>query len=170
MTASPLVWPAEVPRARLLAPEKHGHLVRERHARETDRRAWRVLVVRLLDVREVRAHVLVRDHLGDRQHLHVAAGVVVVLVRVDHVAQRLVRYRLHLREDVAVIAVEHVVDEHDPLVCREHRDVSTFAGDHMETGLDLRDAQRPGWFGVLCVDDPRAGERGDHEKRKQGAT
>ena len=102
-------------RADLLAPDMDRELIRERDARQPDRRARRVLVVGPLDVREVRADVLVRDDLGDRQHLEVAAGVVVVLMRVDDVTQRLVGDRLDLREDVGMVAVEHVVNQHDAL-------------------------------------------------------
>ena len=93
----------------------HGELVGEGDARQPDRRARRVLVVRALDVLEVGADVLVRDHLGQRQHLEVAAGVVVVLVRVDDVVERLVGDGLDLREDAGVVAVEHVVHEHHAL-------------------------------------------------------
>ena len=57
-----------------------------------------------------------RDDLGDRQHLEVAARVIVVLMRVEHEAQRLVRDALHLREDVGVVAIEHVIDQDDAFV------------------------------------------------------
>ena len=39
---------------------------------------------------EVGARVLVRDHFGDRQHLEIAAGMIVVLMRVQHVPERLI--------------------------------------------------------------------------------
>ena len=102
-------------RADLLAPDMDRELIRERDARQPNRRSRRVLVVGPLDIGEIRADVLVRNDFGDRQHFEVAAGVVVVLMRVDDVPQRLVGYRLDLREDVGMVAVEHVVNQHDSL-------------------------------------------------------
>ena len=68
-----------------------------------------------------------RNHLGDRQHLQIAAGVIVVLMGVDDIAQRLIRHRLDLRKDVGVVAIEHVVNEDDTLRCRVEGDVAAFA-------------------------------------------
>ena len=76
----------------------------------------------------MRAHVLVRDHFGDRQHQRVTARVIVVLMSIDYIAKRLGRRGSYLSQDVVVIPVEHVVHEHDAFGRREHGDVSTFAG------------------------------------------
>jgi hypothetical protein len=58
-----------------------------------------------------------------------------MLVRIDHVLQRLVGDRLHLREDVGVVAVEHVIDEDNTIVRRIQRDVAAFTGDHVQVAL-----------------------------------
>src|SRR5688572_30074328 len=129
------VAPAEVVRLDVPAAQMHVQPIAERDSWQTDRRAWRVLVVRPLQVLQVRVHVAVRDHFGDRQHLEIAAGVIVVLVRVDHIPQRSVGDELHLGEDVGVVAVEHVVHQDDALGGGVDRDIAALAGDHVQVTL-----------------------------------
>ncbi len=57
------VTAAEVLRPDLFAADLHDELTRERDVRQADCRSRSVLVVRLLDVLEVLAHVVVRDHV-----------------------------------------------------------------------------------------------------------
>ena len=75
------------------------------------------------------------DHFGDRQHLHITARMIVVLVRIDDVLQRLVGDRLHLRKDIRVVAVEHVIDEDHAVVRRIQRDVAAFTRNHVQVAL-----------------------------------
>ncbi len=60
---------------------------------------------------------------------------VVVLVRVDDVAQRSVGDLPDLGKDVGVIAVEHVIDEDDAVVRGIERDVATLTGDHVQVAI-----------------------------------
>ncbi len=128
----------------------------EGDARQADGRAGRVLVIRLLQVGQVGADVPVRDHLGQRQHPEIAAGVIVVLVGIDDVAQRLARDGLDLRQDVGVIAMEHVVHEDDPFARHVERDVAALPRDHVQVAAHARRRQRTGWFANLGVTDPGA--------------
>ena len=134
---------AEPVRAHFLAAEPDRRLVGERDARQANRRARRVFEVRRAVRHQVGARVLVGDDLGNRQHQRVAAGVVVVLMRVDDVAQGLARQRLHLREDVVVIPVEHVVDENHALARHVERDIAAVARHHVEVVFDFLSLQRP---------------------------
>ena len=131
-----------------------GELIRERDARQADRRSRRVLVVRPLDVGQIGADVLVRDDLRNRQHLEVAARMVIVLMRVDHVPQGLAGHRLDLREDVGVVAVEHVVNQDDPLGRRVEGHVATLTRDHVQITLHPLRPQRSRRLGRLRVNRP----------------
>ena len=126
---------AEIVSLNLLAAKIDRELVRERDAWQPDRCSRRVLVVRALDIGQVGADVPVRDHLRNRQHLEVAAGVIVVLVSVDDVTQGLVRHRLDLREDVGMVAVEHVVNQDNALGRRVEGHVATLTRDHVQITL-----------------------------------
>ncbi len=102
-------------RANFFAAQVHRHFVGERHARQA----------RLFEQRHVGAGIAMRDHLGiHREHLRVAARMVVVLVGVQHVLDGFVGHRPQLFQDLVVIAVEHVVDENHALIGHLHRDVS----------------------------------------------
>ena len=163
------VRPAEVVRLHVLPTEMHVELIGERDARQSDRCTRRVLVVRTLQVLQVGVDIPVRDHLGDRQHLEVAAGMVVVLVGVDDVLQRLVGDRLHLREDVGMVAIEHVVHEDDAVARGIERDVAPLARDHVQVALHLLGAKRARRLCRLRVHRPRAlqHEDGDEETKER---
>src|SRR5262249_37276971 len=90
-----------------LTAEVHGEFIRESYPWQSDRRAWRVLIVGLLDVFEVRSNISMCDDLGDWKHLEIAAGMIVVLMRVDDVLDWLVCNRLYLSENVSVVSIEH---------------------------------------------------------------
>ena len=138
----------EVVRLHLFATQVDGQFGRERDARQADGRSRRVLVIRLLDVGQIGADVLVRDDLGNRQHLEVAAGVVVVLVGVEDVAQRPVGNRLDLGEDVGVVAIEHVVDQDHPFRRHVESDVASLTRDHVQLPFTRSVRRGPGVFAV----------------------
>src|SRR5215471_17314138 len=94
-----------------LAAEVYGEFIRESYPRQADRRARRVLIVRLLDMFEVGSNISMCNDLSDWEHLEIAAGMIVVLMRVDDVLDRLVCNRLYLSQNVRVVSIEHVVDE-----------------------------------------------------------
>src|SRR5678815_5547407 len=121
----------EVFRSNLLASKMHGELVGERDPGKADRRAGRIFVIRLLDVAEISARIPMGNDFGDRKHLHVAAGMIVVLMGVQDITQWLVSDRFDLREDVGVVSVEHVVDENDTFRSDVHCDVAAFTRDHI---------------------------------------
>jgi len=101
----------------------------------------------------------------------IAAGMVVMLVRVQHVANGLVRDRLHQCQDVGVIPIEHVVDEHDTVVGHLHRDVAAFSRDHVEVAPDAFDAQRARWLRRLCISGQRTSAKnnqGDGDSAADG--
>src|SRR5262249_7391727 len=95
---------AEVLRANFLASEMNRELFRKRDAGKRDGRAGRVFVVWLLNVLQIGAHVLMGDALGDRQHLQITAGMIVVLMGVDDVSNRLLGDRFHLGQYVGVVS------------------------------------------------------------------
>ena len=84
---------------------------------------------------EVCPGVTVGDDLRDRQQARRAAGVVVVLVGVEDVADRLGSDAPDLREQGVMIAVVHVVDEHHPFTRHVRRDVAALARDHVQVAL-----------------------------------
>ncbi len=153
-------------RAHFLAAEKHRRLVGEGDARQADGRAGGVFEIRCPMRDQVVARVLVRDDLRNRQHQRVAAGMVVVLMRVDDVAQRLIGDRLHLREDVVVVPVEHVVHQNHALGGHQHRDVAAVAGHHIEVVFHLLGLERPRGPLRLRVDDPRRLHGGNEGNRE----
>jgi hypothetical protein len=105
----------------------------------------------------------VGDDLGERKHLEIAAGMVVVLVGVEHIAQRLVGNRPHLRQDVRVVAIEHVVDEDHPFVGHGDGHVAAFPRDHVEIAPHALDAQRS--WRLLCL--RRAHQDAKHQEKRQ---
>ena len=135
---------AKVTRSDLLAAQVQRELVRERDVRQADRRAGRVFVVRLLDVAEIDADILLRDDVRDLEQLGVAARVVVVLVCVEHVDDRLVGHRGYFRDDVVRVPIEHVV--HENHACAGHVDghVAAFARDHVKIAFHALDVHRLG--------------------------
>jgi hypothetical protein len=107
----------------------------------------------------------VRDDFDDRKHLGIAAGVIVVLMRVEDVAERLAGNRLHLRKDVRMVAIEHVVDQDDTFTRDVHGNVAALARNHVQLALHLFQAQWTGWLGVLSVQ--RVGHLHDSNCGKQ---
>ena len=82
-----------------------------------------------------REHVVVRDDdgAGFAERL-VAAGMVEVPVRVDHVLDVAAAGRAHGRENLGVQRRELRVDEHGAVGARRQRDVAAFADQHEEAG------------------------------------
>ena len=138
--------------------------VGERDPWQADGRAWCVFVVRLLDVDQVGPGVSVCDDFGDREHLEIATGMVVVLVGVQHVFERLVGHRFHLSHDVGVVPIEHVVHEDDALAGHIQGDIPTFARNHVQVALHPVHAERARGLGALGVRHPCALE---HKNRDQ---
>jgi len=66
------------------------------------------------------------DDLGDRKHLEIAAGVIVVLMCIDDVLDWLVCNRLYLSQNVGVVPIEHVVDEDHSVRSDVRRDIPSF--------------------------------------------
>ena len=94
-----------------LTAKMYREFIRESYPQQADRRAQRVLIVQLLDMFKVGSNISMCNDLSDWKHLEVAAGMIVVLMRVDDVLDRLVCNRLYLSKNVRVVSIEHVVDE-----------------------------------------------------------
>jgi hypothetical protein len=133
----------------------NGKLVGERHIRQADRQARCVLIIRLLNIFEIGAYVSMRNDIGERQHFQIAAGVVVVLVRVQYVDDRFVGDRSDGCENAFVVPVEHVVDENDANACDIGRNVAALAGQQIEPGADRFDIDRGGGFQALGLSESR---------------
>ena len=106
---------AEVKHLDLRTPQEHRGFVREDDTRRTG----------LIVPNDVRAGVLVRDHLGGRHEVGVAAGMVVVMMRVEHVLDRLVGDAPDLLGDEIEAVRELVVDDDHPVVGYPDRNVPT---------------------------------------------
>ena len=102
----------------------------------------RVFVVRLLDVAEIDADILLRDDVGDLEQLGVAARVIVVLVRVDDVDDRLVRHRRYFRDHVVRVPVEHVIHQDHARASHVNGHIAAFPRDHVEVALHALDVHR----------------------------
>jgi hypothetical protein len=85
----------------------------------------------------VGARILVNNDLGDRQKLLIAAGVVAVLVRVEHILHRLIGHALDLRQDLGDVGVEFVVHYDDALIRHVGRNISAVVRNDVEIVLDL---------------------------------
>ena len=82
-----------------------------------------------------------------------------VLMRVQHVLQRLVGDGPHLRQDVVRIPLVHVVHEQDAFACDVDGDVAALTGDHEQVLLELLHARGSRRWPALCVGRPGAEER-----------
>ena len=88
------------------------------------------------------ARVLVADDLCRLEELRVAAGVIAVVVRADHVLHRLVGHALDQSNDLVVVRREHVVHEDHALVRHPHgQRVGAGIEDGVEPRLHLLDGQ-----------------------------
>ena len=152
---------AEPQRPCLDVAEVDRKLVGENEIREPDRQARIVLIVRLPDVRQVGTNVLVGNDVGDRQQLQIATGMIVVLVRIELVDDRLIGDRCDGGQNIVMVPVEHIIDEHDAVVGHIGRDVAAFAGDHVELALDALDRQLRGRAKALGIRRARDVGRAD---------
>src|SRR5215475_8682728 len=150
------VTSSEILCSNLLPAEVYRELIRKCDPGQSDGRAWRVLIIGLLDVFEVSSYVSMCDDVRDGKHLEIAAGMIVVLMGIDNVLYRLVGNRLYLSQNVGVVSIEHVVDEHHSFHSDVRRDISTFSRNQVQLVSDSFHAERPGLFRILRVDDPRA--------------
>jgi hypothetical protein len=112
---------------------------------------------------EIGSHVLMSDDFCNRKHFEIAAGMVVVLMRVDHIPDGLAGDGLHLSQDIGMVPIKHVIDEDHTLGRNEHRDVSPLSGDQVQIVFDFGGAQWTGRFRILRVYGPCT-----HEEKHRG--
>ena len=67
------------------------------------------------------------DDFDSRRHRIIRAGVIIVMMRVDHVPNRLVGEFADRLHHLRVVAVVHVVDQDDAFVGDVGRDVAALA-------------------------------------------
>jgi hypothetical protein len=96
------------------------------------------------------------NDFSDRKHLEVAPGMIVVLMRIQHISKRLVGNGPHLRQNIGVVPVEHVVNEDNALARGIERDITAFAGDHVKVAFDPSCAKNARRLLCLCVNNPSA--------------
>lgn len=102
-------------------------MILERHVRKSRLRVYEQAVTRT--ARHVLARLLGRDHLNVHLlHLDVAASVVRVVMRINHISDRLVGDLLQLRHDAVVVDRELIVHKHHAFVGDERGRV---AGDEV---------------------------------------
>ena len=124
---------AEVVRLNLRAAEIDGGLIAEGDARRR---------IHLLRPHHVGARVLVREDIGRLDELHIAAGVVAVLMRVDHVFHRKTGDGFHALHDLGEVPLELVVDQDDAFGRDADGDIAAAFGDDVEVLLHLLDLER----------------------------
>lgn len=138
--------------------EKDGELIGKHDVGQTDRQTGVVLVVGLANIRQVGANVSMRDDVGDRQHSEISAGMVVVLVRIEHIPDRLIRDRCDGLEDGVMVSIEHVVDENHAFARDIDGNVAAFPREHVEIVAYALDRQYPR--------EALGGKRRRHKPRK----
>src|SRR5688572_2031368 len=148
---------AEVMDLHALAAQIQPHAVFERDVRGT----------RLIGLDHLAPRTLRGDDLNVlRLHLRIPAAVVAVIMRVDHVAHRLVRQLADLRHQVVEVDLELVVDEDQALIRDENRRVAgnQVVVDDEEVVPDLDRRQRGRLVAELGVDvgtEENDGQRDD---------
>ena len=91
------------------------------------------------------------------RELGVAAAVIRMMMRAEHVLHRLIGHALHLRHDAFVVLLELVVHQDDAFAGDIDRDVAAVAFDLVQIVLDLVERQRRGLLAlILRVSDPAA--------------
>ena len=128
-----------VPREQLHfgAAQMDGRFRGERHGRRPRQR--------LRPACHCRARVLVAEDRRVLQEPDVAAGVIAMVMRADDVLHRLTGDRLDERDDLVVIALEHVVDQQHAFVGHPDGErIRAGVQDGVETGLDGLDPQLAG--------------------------
>ena len=115
-----------------------------------------------------RACCEVIDLRAERLQLRVSAAVIAMVVRVDHVLDRLIRDLLQLRHDVLVVDLELVVHEYHAFVRHQDRGVAghEVVVNDEQVVLDLDGVELGGLVSELRV-HVRA-EHGDRNKRGKG--
>ena len=107
---------------------------------------------------------------AERLQLRVSAAVIAMIVRVDHVLDRLIRDLLQLRHDVLVVDLELVVHEYHAFVRHQHRGVAghEVVVNDEQVVLDLDGVELGGLVPELRVHVHA--EHGDRDKRGKGHT
>ena len=95
----------------------------------------------LIVPQDVRAHVLVGDHLGDGRKLCVAAAVVPVVMGVQDVLDRFARDARDIGNDLVIVVCKLVVDHDDAVTGHPNADVAARPGDHVQTVGDFGDVK-----------------------------
>ena len=126
---------AKVASPHLLAAEEHRGLRIESHARQAG----------LLAGHHIGAGVLLGQDLDTGiEHFLVSAGVVAVLVGVEHVFDGLVSDGFDFRHDIRVVALEFVVDHNHAFIRDVNGHVSAVPDDGVEVIFHFLDSESGG--------------------------
>ena len=94
-----------------------------------------------------------------------------MLVRVEHIPDRLIAEHFHLAHDGGVVAIVHVVDQDETFVRYERGDVPAFALDHVQAVLDLLGSRGAGGDLSLPARSLRVSRPGSEKRdRRRGNT